>query len=233
LNTADGFAVTGGSLTQLIAMAYGFWGVPDFEKDRLFGAPDWIRQARYDVAAKVAEADIPELSKLTPEQRRQMLRPILEDRFKLEAHTETRVFSTYRLVVAKGGAKLQEAEAGHVYADKLGGGGTGANRMSSQRGIVTAQGIALSTLANFLTQTLGRPVVDETNLSGRYDFTLHYSPESMSAQLLPSDSSTPQPNSGGPSILTALQEQLGLQIESGKAQMQVLVIDHIERPSAN
>jgi uncharacterized protein (TIGR03435 family) len=227
LNTPDGFNVTGGSLIQLIGSAFGFWGIPNFDSDRLFGAPDWAKQAKYDVSAKVGEADIPAFSKLSPDQRRRMLRPILEDRFKLRVHVEQRVFTGYRLIVAKNGAKLQEATPGHVYADKLGGGGTGANRLRSDRGVIVAQGIPLTVLADQLTRSLGRTVVDGTNLTGRYDLSLRFSLD---------QGATPGPaevGSAEPSIFTALQEQLGLKLEPAKEPLDVLVIDHIEPPSEN
>jgi uncharacterized protein (TIGR03435 family) len=150
-----------------------------------------------------------------------MIQSILADRFKLSTHKETRIDAVYELTVAKDGAKLKKAEAD----DKLG------RRIG--RGILGGT-MPLPVLAASLSQSLDRPVVDKTDLSGNYTFTLTYTPEiGQAARFGAPAPDAPPTESGPPSIFTALREQLGLELKSARGPVDVLVIDHAEKPDAN
>jgi uncharacterized protein (TIGR03435 family) len=107
--------------------------------------------------------------------------------------------------------------------------------MEGNGGPVRGQGIAMANLVHLLSQQLGRIVVDKTGLTGKYDFTLQWTPDETQGPPSgpPGIGSTPPPESSGPSIFTAIQEQLGLKLESQKGPVEILVIDHAEKPSAN
>ena len=150
---------------------------------------------------------------------------LLADRLKLKAHFETRQVPIFALVVATGGLKMHEAQSGDTYANGLKRGDgkpLGAGVFSMGNGSVTAQGVSLDTLVLNLPGITGHLVENKTGLTGIYDFTLHYSA-----------SDPPPPDSTAPSIYTAIEEQLGMKLESTKGPVQVLVIDHVERPSEN
>jgi uncharacterized protein (TIGR03435 family) len=147
------------------------------------------------------------------------------------------------LVVAKGGPKLHEAKPGDTYPNGLkgfNGQGGGPGMMLMRPGQLTGQGIPLSSLTRLLSQQLGSTVQDKTGLTGKYDFTLQWTPD-RNASPMPG---APEPgqqgpaaaastDASGPSIFTAVQEQLGLKLESQKGPVEVLVIDHVETPSEN
>ena len=108
------------------------------------------------------------------------------------------------------------------------------------RGELNGQGLPVGSLVRLLTQQLGRTVLDKTGLTGKYDFTLQWTPDESQAPMFkgtagsqPGTSSTTPPESSGPSIFTAIQEQLGLKLESQKGPVEILVIDHVEKPSEN
>jgi uncharacterized protein (TIGR03435 family) len=230
----DGYAASNVSLKMLIQNAYGI------REDLISGAPGWADSARFDIDAKVAGSDVDALKKLSPEQRRLVLQPLLADRFKLKVHTETKQLPVYELVVAKGGSKLKEATVGDTYAngvkgpDGVGRGGM----MRSGPGQLTAQAVPMTSLANILSHQLQRTVFDKTGLAGKYDLELNWAPDHGSDPMFKGPEGSPQrgdpaPDSSGPSIFTALQEQLGLKLQSAKGPVETLVIDHVEMPSEN
>jgi uncharacterized protein (TIGR03435 family) len=224
----------------MISMAYG---VKSFQ---ISGGPSWLPSERFDIEAKMDAATADALEKLSPDQRmlaqQQMLQALLADRFQLTVHRETKELTTYTLVIAKGGPKLQEAKPGDTYPS--GGAlpdGTHAGVGSMSGGVldgkVTAQAVPVARLAQSLTQMLGRPVLDKTELTGVYDFKLQFTPDD---RLQPPSGSPPNlrlpvppADSNAPSLFDALQEQLGLKLESGKGPGEVIVIDHVEGPSGN
>lgn len=174
---------------------------------QILGGPKWVDQLNYDILAKADHpAGEPEL--LT------MLQPLLADRFRLRLHHETRMVPGYRLTVAKGGIKTDlAAPEGH----SAGNGGRGFfDVMASPPGALTFR----------LSALLGKPVIDMTGEKRRFDFHLRWTPDDAPAG---GDFGT----GDAPSLLTALQEQLGLRLESGAVQTNVLVIDNAEPPSAN
>lgn len=190
------------TLKMLVANAYM---VPELQ---VAGGPAWRESEHFNIEAKVG-AELPPW----PDSNRELslrLQSLLEDRFKLSLHRETREEPVYDLMVAKGGAKLKIAGA-----DETGG-------YDMVRGRFRSFAVPLEYLAGSLANVLGRRVNDRTGLAGKYDYTLTFTPD---------DEATPDVN--GPSIFTALQEQLGLKLESAKEPVEVLVIDHVEKPDAN
>ena len=233
--TAYGFNAEGVTLRFLIRQAYGV------DDDEILGGPNWIKSKTYDVEAKAGGADVVELTKLSLDERRAMLQPLLTDRFKLAIHRETRELPIYALVVAKKGPKLKEAKPGDTYPNGLKGpdGLPHAGIMSWGRGRVAAQGVSMASLVRPLSRVLGRTVLDKTGLTGKYDFTLEWEPDdsapisrSAAGSQSGNDNDTP-PDTEGSSLFTALQEQLGLKIQSQKGPITVIAIDHVEEPSPN
>jgi len=235
--TPDGISDSGVTLQMLFRDAFGV------QDDRILGAPSWVKTDRFDIEAKVEASDLPKLKDMKFDQRRQMLVPLLADRFNLKFHHETKELPTYALVIAKGGPKINEAKSGDTYTNGIKGpnGAMGAGGMQMGRGKITGQGVPIAMLVETLSrQGLDRTVLDRTGLTGKYDFILQWTPDD-SPPPMPSGPGGGQPQSGGatsldaggPSLFTALQEQLGLKLESQKSQTDVIVIDHIERPSEN
>ncbi len=253
--TPDGFQADGVPLQMLIRQAFGL------SEDRIQNEPDWTRSARFDVNAKVAPEDAPKLKALSMQQRSGMILPLLEDRFGLKYHHETRELQVYTLVVAKGGPKLKEsapAESGGEQPPPpppppggIGGpGGGGARsspggprtmmRMSTQGMTLDARGAMMASLSQIISQQIGATVVDKTGLTGKYDLTLSFMPDNfmVNGQMMrppgggtPDGAQTQEPV--GPSLFTAVQEQLGLKLVAEKESVDVIVIDHVEQPSAN
>jgi uncharacterized protein (TIGR03435 family) len=228
---SDTFSARNLLLTASIQIAYGI--PPGAEDGRLVGAPDWLNSERYDIEAKMDPAVVEALQKLSVDARvaaqRQMLQALLADRLKLVIHRETKEAQVYSLVIAKNGPKLQESKPND--ADP---------RLTSQgRGgslSLTGQEVPIVLLVTALTRLLNRPVFDKTGLTGTYDFTLTWTPDDSQAQTPPgvtANGQPPPPDSNGPTIFTAIQDQLGLKLESGKRPVEIIVIDHVERPSGN
>jgi uncharacterized protein (TIGR03435 family) len=228
--TPEGFHATNIVLKGLIQDAYGV------KEHQVFGAPSWLSSVFYDVEAKVEGSDVSAVRQLTVAQRGRMLQPVLADRLQLKVHSETREVTVYELVVAKNGPKLPEAKPGDTYPNGLKGpdGGSGGSGMALMgMGTLTAQAVPISAFVDMLSQRLGSTIVDKTGLTGKYDVKMQWQEEERPPSL-PGEPSAPVPqDSSGPSIYTALQEQLGLKLESRKAPIQVIVIDHVEKPSAN
>ena len=211
------FSAINASLKLLIQTAY------DVRSHQISGGPNWIDSAKFDIDAKPdSAAPIPAGPAGGP-QIRSMLQSLLEERFKLKLHRELRAESTYELVLTRGGPKLQVA-TDSLKQERRG--------LRMGRGQFTGTAAPISILVNQLSQQLGRSVVDKTGLTGLYDFDLKWTPESGEFQFGPADAGSP-PDPAGPSIFTAIQEQLGLKLESTKSPVDVLVIDSAERPSEN
>ena len=239
----DGFSRRAATITGLIFSGYGLR-----YPEQLIGAPAWLESEKFDVDAKMDSSVMDTLQKMTQEDRtaarQQMMQSLLADRFKLVAHRETRELPVYTLTIAKSGLKMKEAKAGDTYANGFKGiggrGGAGGTlfQMGPSGVMITSQGTPVSGLIGALSREVGRMIVDKTGLTGNYDFVLQYTPEGFrprtdlteppvgSGMVLP-------PDFGAISIFTAVQEQLGLKLESVKAPIEVVVIDHVERPSGN
>ena len=236
----DGFTGTNITLQMLIRNAY------EVEDNQISGGPSWIESEKYDIEAKMDGAVADELRKLGEDQsmleRQRMLQALLADRVKLSIHFETKEDPAYALVFAKNGPRLQEAKPGESYANGIKGFdglpiGPHKTRMAS--GELTVQALPMVAVARLLSMHLGRTVLDKTGLMGSYDFTLLWTPEEGETAVFngPKDSQvradSTRPESSGPSIFAAIQEQLGLKLESQKGPVKILVIDHAERPSEN
>ncbi len=227
------------SLTVLVCIAYGVQGF------QVSGKPSWLDAAHSDIQAKSDGATDTALQRLNPDQRKEakrlMLQALLADRFRLAAHQTWKEGPAYALVVAKNGPKLAVAKDVVDNPDSQSSNnrppkGTG---IGVGRGQISGHATGLTLLANVLSSHVGRPVIDKTGLTGLYDFALHWNPDESAAPV-PSGTvdgaekpDTSTQDSSGPSIFTAIQEQLGLKLEPIKAPVEVLVIDHIERPSEN
>jgi uncharacterized protein (TIGR03435 family) len=204
------------SIADLIQYAY------NLPKSQIVNRPAWIDSAMYDIDAKSdaqADAELKSLpSNEAAEEKRRMVQALLRDRFSLKMHDEKRDLALYNLVVAKGGEKFAPSKQNGTTID-------------TWRSQIHVQGSddTLDLLARQLAQVLGRVVVNQTGLTGRYDLKLRWTPDDDPQPLLNGD---PDPNAP-PGLFTAIQEQLGLKLDSGKGPVPVLVIDHIERPSEN
>ena len=201
--------ITAYPLLGLLMMAY------QVEPFQIVGGPSWRDSERYDILAKAEGQAAP-----TNAQVNLMLQALLADRFRLRFHRETRELPVYRLVVGKGGPKLKESAADAQSSLSFGSGG-------ALQEITVSKG-SMEQLARQLSNSgIGRPVRDGTGLTGSYDYKLKWLPGMRAGPDAAADTGGP------PSIFTALQEQLGLKLESGKGPGEVLVIDHVEKPSEN
>jgi bla regulator protein BlaR1 len=206
----SGIVATNMPLRTFIKAAYG---VQDYQ---LSGGPGWLDSERYDIAAKSEGAVLDDKLLL-------MLRALLEDRFKLTLHREKKELPGYALVIGKSGLKVHEVEHEGKSWTRFG------------RGSLNGHEVSMSALADALSGRLGRPVVDSTGIKGFFDVNLEWTPD-QSQPRGPKESVEPVPaddGAGGPTIFTALQEQLGLKLEPRKGPVEILVIDRIEKPSEN
>jgi uncharacterized protein (TIGR03435 family) len=214
--TPDGILITGIPVQLLILQAF------DIENDQLIGAPGWVRSDRFDIQAKVAPEDLEAFRKIPIDNRSSMLLPLLEDRFHFKYHHETRELQLYNLVVAKGGPKLTKSATDPEMKRRM--------MMWRGRGNLEAHGVPLDDLAHQLAGVLGHRVKDKTGLTGNYDFKLRWTPDdARPVGAAPADNG--QPAEDAPSLFTALQEQLGLKLESTKGNVDLIVIDHIDPPT--
>jgi uncharacterized protein (TIGR03435 family) len=232
-NLPDGLVVSNAPLKTLLKDAYGFSSFNNFEDDRILGAPDWVKSDRYDIQAKVSEADIAAISKLSKDQRLAMIQPLLADRFKLKARIEVRNALVYRLVIAKNGPKLKLWKPGEASKLNFQAEDDSKTKLFMQPGLLMAEADTMMSLASALQWEMHRTVLDQTGLKGKYDFTLKWMSDEPRDPDQPTDSQIPPPDPNYPPIFTAIKEQLGLKLESGEGALEFLVIDHIERPSQN
>jgi bla regulator protein blaR1 len=195
--------------------------------DRILGAPGWVKTDLFDVEAKVSSEDAPKLDHLTIEQRRFMLQSLLVERLNLKYHHETRELPVYTLVIAKDGPKLKEAVTQ----------GTEMRRgiRSNGRGDFEGMNANMDVLCHVLSDQpeISHTIIDKTGLTAGYDFHLQWTPADSSPAGPDGNSTSSESDSNKPSLFTALQEQLGLKLEPQKGPVDVIVIDHIDQPSAN
>jgi uncharacterized protein (TIGR03435 family) len=171
------------------------------DQDYALSGPAWLASERYDIAAKVPPN--------TPrEQVLLMLRTLLGERFKLKIHRESKELRVYALVAARGGTKLKRASGAE-------------GNFTFRSGHIVGNALSMSEFANRLSGPvfkLGTPVVNSTGLTGTFDFMLDWTPDDI-----------PVDGTAGPSLFTAIQEQLGLKLEPSKSRVEVLVVDYAER----
>lgn len=211
------------TLKSLIQIAYRV------QDSQIAGGPEWLNTAKFDIEAKlepsfvVAEKKASEAGDHEPINDQAVLQPLLSDKFGLLLHPEMQNRPTYDLVVDENGHKLQPSD--RLRFIRLG------------RGELSSQGTPLYILAFELSARLGRTVVDKTGLKGNYAYSLHWTPDrSEDARLTAAGEAVAEASASdanGPSLFTALQEQVGLKLEPNTEPVQVLVIDHAEQPSQN
>jgi len=188
------------------------WGIPD-DREYMIDGPGWLATEHFDIEARFpANTPAPQV--------RQMAQNLMAERFKLALHRETRQLPIYTLTVAKNGPRVQPVDIAQ-------------GRTSTDAGRLEAKGITIQKLTDLLARMAGTPVVDATGLKGAFDFVLEWAPdETLRLPAAPGDGGAG--GSGGPSIFTALEEQLGLKLTGGKGPVEVLVVDHVEKvPTQN
>jgi uncharacterized protein (TIGR03435 family) len=200
------FAVIHASLSDLLKFTYGL------QQSQIAKAQDWVNSENYNIAAEPDGEGEPSIK-----QWQSMVKKLMADRFQLKFHFEKRDQAVYVLTVVKTGPKLTRSQSDPGASGGLGFG---------PPGHFGATNATLADIAGALGQgVLNRPVVDQTGLTGRFDLRLTWTPDESQSTTESADAS--------PSFFTAIQEQLGLRLESTRALVDVLVIDHVERPSEN
>jgi bla regulator protein BlaR1 len=231
----DGIHATYVTLLDLIRDAYG---TTRSENNSIPpGAPSWADSDRFDIEAKVDEATTNNLSKIGLNQRELaldlMLQALLANRFNLVIHKEIREGPVYALTIAKRGPKMKP---GTPIDPSFAGITTGTIRMTGST--LIAQDVSIERLVSLLTLRTDRPVIDRTELKGRYDFTLERTPDQAATPMFAASGEnqregTSLPEITGLPLFIAVQQQLGLKLEPTKGPVEILIIDHVERPSAN
>lgn len=229
------FTATNVTLPYVVQLAYK---LKDFQ---VVGGPSWINSDRFDIDATTSGAsgannDI--------EPVRPMLRLLLADRFGFRAHSEARTMSVYSLSLARKdgrlGPGLRPSKNDCSKPRMPEGGAQPPSTLTDPKidcgfvrggGVLAGAGTEMRVLASLLSDALGRAVYDETGLAGTYDFLLHYDADTVSVR--PGQQPTATPDADQQSLFGALEEQLGLALHSGKAPVEVLVIDTAERPDPN
>jgi uncharacterized protein (TIGR03435 family) len=202
------------TLTNLVTFAY------DVHPHQFIGAPGWSADDKFDITGKADVEGQP-----SQEQLQVMLRKLLAARFQLAFHREQRELPVYSLSVAKGGAKISK--------------NTGKNETTGVifrgPGSVLLNDVSMDDFGRMLqTAVLDRPVANQTNLSGRYDFSLVWTPDQLQAAVPNPNSLTPGDKADvPPDLYTATQQQLGLKIDAARLRIEVLVVDKVEKPSEN
>ncbi|HKV80407.1 MAG TPA: M56 family metallopeptidase [Candidatus Sulfotelmatobacter sp.] len=213
------FMARGVTLQRLIEMAY------HVQPTQISGPQDLLNKTRFDVDAKLAPEYVQQMSEHKGGEDQSMLRSILTDQFKLAVHSEAQKVLAFDLVADESGSKLQAVGEG------------AARRFYLGRGELSSSGAPLELLAAQLSARLGKPVVDKTGLKGTYAFNLHWTPDPSEEENLKQSGEwvAPEPvaDSNGPSLMVAVQEQLGLKLVPHTEPIQVLVIDHAEAPAEN
>ena len=239
----DGLSAMGATLRMLIQNAYE---IQDFQ---IVGAPKWVSSDRYDIEAKMDSSQMERLKTLSPDESRleskRMLQALLANRFQLVVHRETKELPGYALVIAKGGSKLHDAKPGDTYPNGIKGPdgqpGTGLMLMGGNGGPVTGQGISIEHLVHgYCRSNWAAPLWMRQGLRATTTSLCNGRRMIVQVRCLPRPKAVAQgltmhrrPILPRPSIFTAIQEQLGLKLESRKVPVEMLVIDHVEAPSEN
>jgi uncharacterized protein (TIGR03435 family) len=199
----DSWSAINITLSALMQWAYGM------PERQILDGPAWLTSTRFDIQAKVDLGGPEKPVRSDTDAKRKMVQALLAERFNLKLHDETRMLPAYDLVVAKGGSKLEISKAN-------------GKSISTRRTQLTLEGLTMPLIAEELSQVVGRVVVDKTGLTDRYDLKLVWAADDA-----------PAGDNSAPSLFTAIQEQLGLKLESAKEPVPVLVIDHIDLPTPN
>jgi bla regulator protein blaR1 len=206
------FSARGAVATLVLMLAY------DVQESQIIGGPNWFATEKWEI-------DAPRDDGITHsvEETRLMLQKMLENRFALRIHRETEQLPVYALTIAKGGPKFKPLEEN--------GRTNGTVRVASKS--ISLESVDLVRMAQVLATALGRPVIDRTGLTGRYNLNLQWDDAPIPQGGVPGLDVPAPPGDEYGSIFTAIQDQLGLRLESQRAPVDVIVIDRIERPSAN
>jgi len=218
-----GFAIRGRefstfntTLSSLVVFAYGI------HPAQIVGAPDWVDSVKYDLLAKPGGEGQP-----SQKQIKVMVQKLLGDRFQLKFHHDQKELTVFALVVGKGGPKLTPSASTN----------NGPGLFFRGLGNLPAANATMSDLAALLLgAVLDRPVIDQTGLSGRFDFTLNWTPDETQFASLGVRRPTPSgelPPDAPPDLFTSIQQQIGLKLETKKLPVDVFIIDRVEKPSAN
>jgi uncharacterized protein (TIGR03435 family) len=242
IDVHSGFTVSGEFVAHTTTLRATNWDIEnligyayDVDLHQIVGAPKWPWPTVFVIEAKGSSEDDAKMATLTQEQQwaeqQHMLQLLLEERFKLKTHWETKEGNVYNLVVIRGGPKLSTTGTAPPSADELKNFGDHPAQPIYQRNDAQgydfiAHGCSMDLLAQTLTSQFGRPVIDKTGLTGNYDFVLKY--KGRWDRDRPADDLDPMPP-----MDRALQEELGLKVEAAKGPVKVLVIDHVEKPSDN
>jgi uncharacterized protein (TIGR03435 family) len=217
VSTGDFRLLPGGRLSaEKVVLRFFIQNAFGLKPFQLSGGPVWTATQGYDIEAK-AEGNP------TGAQMQKMMQALLEDRFKLKYHRETKELPVYALSAAKGGLKLPDPTQGNENVSV---------HISRMTGVqLTGEKITMAELARVLSNLLGRTVIDKTGFAGSFLVRLSFSLDDTLAGLphfpdVPNDAAIP-------SVFVALQEQLGVKLESTRGPVEILVIDHIEKPSEN
>jgi uncharacterized protein (TIGR03435 family) len=203
------YVATNMPLRVLIRIAYG---VTDRQ---ISGGPSWMNTDTFDMNAKAEKAS-------TVDELHLMLRSLLEERFQLKVHREKREESVLALVVDKGGSKMKVHEPEETDYPPIPGGGAGPRQ---------GKNVAMSYFAFYLAQQMDKWVIDRTGLTGHYDFTVQWVPDRPVGIDGSGGPAAAIPD--GPTVFSALKDQLGLRLEPAKGPVEFLVIDHVEKLTAN
>jgi uncharacterized protein (TIGR03435 family) len=246
--SAGGYSTSCVPLQVLIQIAYGKpkYGLANPRQIEVRGGPAWLDSELYDIVAKGAYV-------ASLDRTFDMLQTLLEDRCKLKIRKETREAPVYSLTVAKGGPKMLPTKAGTCRshdiqnlnpAEPVTGGPAllpcgYTSTLNGPTVTKTGLGVTMDQLTGGMLASLDRPVMNRTGLTGMFDVHLVYAPDPATLaqpRLDGADSPRPAPSApdpAGPSIFTAVQKQLGLNLAPDKGSAEVLIIDHVEKPSAN
>jgi uncharacterized protein (TIGR03435 family) len=201
--------ITNMTLKAMVRNAY------DVKDMQISGGPPWFDSDHWDISAQAGR-------EVTDDERRKMLQSLLTDRFKLAIRRETRELPVYALVVGKNGSKLTPNTDGQPERVGL--------QIGSGRLAMIGLDVTLPAIADALFNHVGRMVIDRTGIEGKFDFRLRWAPDALNMPLV--NGSKMEPGEG-PSIFTAVQEQLGLKLESTKGPVEILVIERAEKASEN
>jgi uncharacterized protein (TIGR03435 family) len=210
------FATRNSSLADLIGFAY------EVQMKQIIGGPDWLEKDRYDIAAVPDQEGAPNVQQL-----RLMVQKLLASRFNLKFHHEQRELSAYVLTVGKNGQKLNPTQ--------LKGSLPGMGMRPGPTGLTMVMANArLADFTSFLQMlVLDRPVVDRTGITGRFDYNVTFTPDDSEFNGHPPKLPQTETSDSAPNLFAAIQEQLGLKLDAQKTSVDVIAIDHVDKPSAN
>ena len=229
------------SLYKLIRFAYGKGNCTADEMieagagimsglDPISGGPGWIRSAQFDIQALIPLGTFSVTPQLGDPKLQMMLQMLLEDRFKLALRRDVREVQGYVLTLGKSGPKLSPSKDGDIVPWKS---GYRFNKDKSGEIVGSLNGVKapMTELVYSLQEVIGRPVVDHTGIMGNFNYRVEYEP--LDSGLASALGITATGSSSYPSLFNALEEQLGLKLNAGKTSVEVLIIEHVEKPSEN